>query len=172
MKEETKIYERGLEEYPKSEILWQNIIIILIFAIAFWGMYSIQISGIPILSLIYLGYVIVVLVFVLRKHLCTSCYYYDKWCTVGWGKLASRLFKKNSGNFELGGKIAGIFWPSVMIIPVLAMAISLILNFSTTVLILLIAFLVLNAANFSRRKKSCGRCKMRFICPGSAAKKM
>lgn len=165
-----ELYEKGLEEYPKSWIIGQNLFMIIYFAIGVFGMYPIQFSGIPILFIVYIIFIFTMLVFVLRKHICTSCYYYDRWCNIGWGKLSSCLFKKDSGNPELGGKLAGVTWISATIIPILAMIASLILNFSTTVLGILVIFIVLSGINFTVHKKSCEKCKMRFICSGSVAK--
>jgi len=170
MENKIKIYEQGLEEYPKSWIVGQNLFMVIYFAIGAFGMYSLQFSGIPILSIAYIIFLITMLVFVLRKHVCTFCYYYDKWCNTGWGKLSSCLFKNDSGNPELGGKLAGVTWMPATIIPILAMIVSLILNFSTTGLGILIIFIILSGMHFMIHKKSCEKCKMRFICSGSTAK--
>ncbi|PKP61617.1 hypothetical protein CVT91_02560 [Candidatus Atribacteria bacterium HGW-Atribacteria-1] len=167
-----ELYEQGLEEYPKSWIIGQNLFMVIYFALGAFGMYFIQFSGIPILSIAYIIFLITMLVFVLRKHICTSCYYYDKLCHCGWGKLSSCLFKKDSGNPELGGKLAGVTWMLATIIPILGMLASLILDFSTTVLVVLTIFVVLSGINFVVHKKSCEKCKIRYICSGSAEKEI
>ncbi len=165
-----KLYEKGLEEYPKSDIIGQNIFLAIYFAVGALGMYFLQFSGIPILSVLYLVFIVAMVGFVLRKHVCTSCYYYGKWCNTGWGKLSCRLFKKDSGNPRLGGKLAGVIWMSATIIPIVGMIVSLVLNFSMTVLGVLVLFIILSGVHFTVHKKSCAQCKMRYICSGSTAK--
>jgi len=110
------------------------------------------------------------LLFVLRKHLCTHCYYYGKLCSTGWGKLSALMFKKNSGNYQLGVKLAGITWTLVAAIPIVGIVAILIIDYSPSSLLFLILFILLTLFNFVIHKKSCGRCKMRFICPASMAK--
>lgn len=167
-----KIYERGLEKFPTSRIIGQNLFLIFYFATAFVGMYPLQIYGIPIVSLLFIIYTILMLVFVLRKHLCTHCYYYGKSCHVGWGKLSACLFKQNSGNYELGGKLTNFTWIVVAtIIPIIGIGAVVIWKwFSMYYTLLLIVFIIMSGLNFTIQKKSCEKCKMRFICPGSLAK--
>jgi len=168
---EQKLYEKGLEKYPLSGAIGQNLFFVIYFAIALIGMYPLQIANIPIVSITYIIFIGVMLIFVLRKHLCTHCFYYGKLCGTGWGKLASRLFKNNSGNYELGGKLAGITWMLAMFFPLIGIIIALILNwFSITITLLLVIFIILSGINFFIHKKSCEKCKMRFICIGSTAR--
>ena len=168
---EQKLYEKGLEKYPLSGAIGQNLFFVIYFAIALIGMYPLQIANIPIVSITYIIFIGVMLIFVLRKHLCTHCFYYGKLCGTGWGKLASRLFKNNSGNYELGGKLAGITWMLAMFFPLIGIIIALILNwFSITITLLLVMFIILSGINFFIHKKSCEKCKMRFICIGSTAR--
>ena len=166
-----KLYEGGLEKYSLLGAIGQDLFFVIYFAIAFVGMFSLQIANISIVSIIYIVFICVMLIFVLRKHLCTHCFYYGKVCGTGWGKLAACLFKKNSGNYELGGKLAGITWMLAMFSPLIGMIVALILNwFSITITLLLVIFVILSGINFFAHKKSCERCKMRFICPGSTAR--
>jgi len=168
---EQKLYERGLEKYPLSGAIGQNLFFVIYFAIALIGMYPLQIANIPIVSITYIIFIGIMLIFVLRKHLCTHCFYYGKLCGTGWGKLASCLFKNNSGNYELGGKLAGITWMLAMFFPLIGIIIALILNwFSITITLLLVMFIILSGINFFIHKKSCEKCKMRFICIGSTAR--
>ncbi|MHA1764719.1 MAG: hypothetical protein ACTSVK_00485, partial [Promethearchaeota archaeon] len=129
-----------------------------------------KILGLPIISLLYAIFLVVMLLFVLRKHLCTNCYYYRKRCSTGWGKLSSLMFKEKSGNYELGIKLAGITWGLATLIPIIGSIISLILNFTTYRLDLLILFILLTPINFIFHKNSCKKCKMRNICPASMAR--
>ena len=166
-----QLYKEGVEEYSKGKAIGQNLFMLAYFIVAFAGMYALQIYGFPIVSVIYILFVVAMLLFVLRKHLCTNCYYYDKWCNNGWGKLSSLFFKKASGNYELGGKLAGPTWMLITIVPVIGMIAALALNwFSALTLALLVVFLVLTGINFQVHKKACEKCKMRLSCPGSTAK--
>ncbi|NCN68609.1 MAG: hypothetical protein GW779_04045 [Candidatus Altiarchaeum hamiconexum] len=166
-----KLYEKGLEKYSLLGAVGQNLFFVIYFAIAFIGMYPLQIADVPIVSIIFITFITVMLIFVLRKHICTHCFYYGKICGTGWGKLAACLFKKNSGNYEFGGKLAGMSWMLAMFFPLIGMIIVLTLNwFSITFSLLLVIFIILSGVNFFIHKKSCEKCKMRFICPGSVAK--
>lgn len=167
-----KLYDKGIEKYSLARVIWQNLFFLIYFTIAFIGMSFLQINNIPIASIIYVAFIGIMLIFVLRKHLCTHCFYYGKICNTGWGKLAACLFKKNSGNYKLGGKLASVTWMLAMFLPIIGMVAALILNwFSVTIALLLVVFIILSVVNFSIHKKSCEECKMRFICPGSIAKR-
>ena len=168
---EGKLYEEGLERYPLFWVLGQNIFLLIYFSVAFLGMYPLQVSGIPAVSLLYIIFIGVMLLFVLRKHLCTNCYYYGKRCNTCWGKLASLLFERGSGNYELGGRLANLTWAFAAVIPIVGMILVLALvNFSCKNLGLLFLFIILSGVNFMIHRKSCEVCRMRYICPGSAAK--
>jgi hypothetical protein len=167
-----KLYGKGLEKFPASWIIGQNLFLIFYLAIASIGMYPLQIYRIPILSLLFIIYMILMLVFILRKHLCTNCFYYGRSCHVGWGRLSALLFKQNSGNYELGGKLANVTWILVAtIFPLIGIGVVVIWKwFSIYQASLLIVFIIISGLNFVIQKKSCEKCKMRFICPGSMAK--
>jgi len=97
MKTEIKIYEQGLEEYPKTSAVIGNLFMILwiaLGAVACWLFY-------PLIAWIYLAFAVIMVFVVLRKLVCPNCYYYDKWCNIGWGKLCALFFKK-------GDKVRGI----------------------------------------------------------------
>jgi len=169
MKEE-KLYKEGLENYPISCVIGQNIFFLAYFGIGFIGMLPLRILGFPIISVLYALFLIIMLLFVLRKHLCTHCYYYGKLCSTGWGKLSALMFKKNSGNYQLGVKLAGITWILATAIPIVGIIAALVLDYSPSNLIFLILFILLTPVNFVSHKKACEKCKMRFICPASMAK--
>ena len=169
MKEE-KLYKEGLENYPIGCVIGQNIFFLAYFGIGFIGMLPLQILGFPIISVLYALFLIIMLLFVLRKYLCTHCYYYGKICSTGWGKLTALMFKKNSGNYQLGVKLAGITWILATAIPIVGIILALVLDYSLSNLIFLILFILLTPVNFVSHKKVCEKCKIRFICPASMAK--
>ncbi|MCP4181494.1 MAG: hypothetical protein GY756_27335 [bacterium] len=165
-----KIYECGIEKANPIYILFENVLIIGNLLAGFIGMYSVKTFGFPVLSVFYLIFVLTMLIFVLRKHLCTQCYSYGKSCHCGWGKLAEKLYKKGAGNQKLGGILAGVTWAILMGTPIIAITILIFVNFTYTALICLIICVIITAINNILHVKDCKECKMRDICPGSAYK--
>ncbi|MCP3875486.1 MAG: hypothetical protein GY699_20310 [Desulfobacteraceae bacterium] len=160
----------GIKNASLSYVLLENGLIFANILIGSFGMSPLKLMNIPLISILYLLFVFYMLVFALRKHLCTQCYYYDKSCHCGWGKLASKLYKPNTGNQKLGGFLAAITWSSLMVIPLVVMGFLLYQDFSNSRFLLLIAFVVITIGNNILHVKDCRECKMRYICPGSAAK--
>lgn len=167
-----KLFEKGLENYPKSTVILVNSLLVIWFGLAAYGMSALKFARLPISSILYLLFVLLMLGFVLRKHLCTHCYYYDKLCGLGWSKLSSCQFKQKSGNYELGMKLAGMTWGLLTIIPLIAIPLSMFLykGFLLSGGISLACFLAIMVINQFGRKKGCSQCKMRYICKASAAK--
>ena len=170
MKTETEIYERGLEEYPKAGIFFGNLLMLLWIALGTIGCWFLF----PLAAWIYLTFAIVMIGIVLRKLLCTNCYYYNKWCCMGWGKLSALLFKK--GNIEkfntsIGQKLAPVTYGILTLMPLILIIISLIQKFTPPkIIILLLLLLVSFYSGTVSRKKTCAKCKMRLMCAGSAIK--
>lgn len=171
--DEQKLNHEGIEEVKKPYAIFENILFLVLIVLGFLGMYPISVCGIPFVSILYALFAVIMLVFVLRKKLCTNCYYYDKWCHCGWGKLSSTIYKKDSGNTELGGKLAGLTWGILMGLPIIGMIAVVIMGKASLKdeLIFLIPFIVLVVINGIIHIKDCKKCKMRFICLGSGAKK-
>lgn len=170
MKTEIKIYEKGLEEYPKAGIILGNFMMILwiiLGTIACWFLYS-------LVAWIYLAFAVIIVGVVLRKLLCTNCYYYDRWCCMGWGKLSALFFKK--GNIEAfntspGQKLAPLTYSILSVIPIVFIVTSIFQDFSITKLAVLILLLLISFYSGAiSRKKTCAKCKMRFMCKGCAVK--
>jgi len=170
--EKQKLYEKGLENYPKPTVALTNVLLSLWFGFAVYGMSALKLGGLSVVSIVYLLFAIIMLGLVLRKHLCTHCYYYGKLCGTGWGKLSSCLFKEKSGNYELGMKLAGLTWGLLTIVPIIAIPVAMFLHreFLVPGGISLTGFLAIMVINQLGRKKGCARCKMRYICKASAAK--
>ena len=171
MTKEVKIYENGLEEHPKGRMIFGNIMMLLWFAlgtIACWYFYS-------LVAWIYLAFALIMVYIVLRKLVCINCYYYDKWCALGWGKLSAKLFKK--GKIEdfkgsIGIKFAPLTYGLLTIIPLVLIIVSIVQVFSWYKIgVLIILLLVSLYSGGISRKTTCSQCKMRLICPGSAVKK-
>jgi len=160
-----KLYEKGFEEYPITTVITQNLFFLIYFGIGFMGLLPLK-----LFSLLYAIFLIIMLLFVLRKHLCTNCYYYGKRCSTGWGKLAAVMYKEKSGKYELGVKLAVITWGLATTVPIIGTITILIFKFELYFLVILILFILLTPLNFMVHKNSCVKCKMKFICPASMAK--
>ena len=168
MNSEIKLYEQGLEEYPKSSIILSNLMMtlwIVLGTIACWFLN-------PIFAWIYLAFAVIMVGIVLRKLVCTHCYYYDKWCCLGWGKLSALFFKQgdmNRFNTSIGLTLAGPTYGLLSLIPTILIIISMIQEFLLSKLIVLLLLLLVSFYSGTiSRKSACANCKMRLICPGSA----
>jgi len=125
---------------------------------------------------VFLAFALIMVGVVLRKLVCTNCYYYDKWCSTGWGKLAALMFSKGDEDkfsTSLGQKLAPITYGILTVVPIIFLVTALfdtdrLLIQKILVLVLLIA--VSFYSSTSDRKKSCADCRMRPYCPGSAVK--
>jgi hypothetical protein len=171
MSEQDRLCKEGLEEHQKSKIIFGNIVMFFWFtlgALACWFLY-------PILGLVYFVVAVVMVYIMLRKVICINCYYYDKWCGLGWGKLCAAMFKK--GNIEdfpksIGVKLAPATYGLLMIIPLILVIVSIIQVFSWDKIIVLVLLLLVSFYSGGiSRKSACTQCKMNIICPGSTTKK-
>ena len=156
-----------MEKYPWWWIVGQNLLFVIYFGIGYVLLSPITIHGFPVVAVLYIAFLLIMLLFVLRKHLCTNCYYYSKWCSTGWGKLSALMFKEKSGNYKLGIKLAGITWGIGTAFPIILGIIPAIKNH--LLLLLWIIFLLLTPVVMFTHKSSCEKCKMKDICPASMA---
>lgn len=56
--EKQKLYEKGLENYPKATVVLTNVLLLLWFGFAAYGISALRFDGLPIISIIYLLFVI------------------------------------------------------------------------------------------------------------------
>ena len=170
MESKIKIYEQGLEEYPKPNIILGNFLMLLWIALGTLACWIF----LPIIAWLYLAFAILMIGFILRKLLCTNCYYYDKWCTLGWGKFSALFFKKgNTEKFSenFGQKLAPLTYGIIGLVPIILIVISTVQKFSLLKMIVLIfLFLISFYSGIISRRKNCSQCKMRLICKGCAAR--
>ena len=170
MKTEIKIYKQGLEEYTKVGIFLGNLLMLLWIALGTIGCWFLF----PLAAWIYLAFAIIMVGIMLRKLLCINCYYYNKWCCMGWGKLSALLFKK--GNIEkfntsIRQKLAPITYGILTLLPLVLIVISIIQKFAVSkIVVLLLLLLITFYSGAIRRKKTCSKCKMRLMCKGSAVR--
>jgi len=154
--------------YSKTDILIGNFFMVLWIVLGTIACFFLNST----IALIYLLFAIAMVYVVLRKMVCTHCYYYDKWCSMGWGKLSSLFFKKEEESFDncTGIKIAPIVYGFLTLVPIVCLVVSL-LSFSyEKVLVLVLLLAVSMYSGTINRKKACAKCEMRDRCPGSAVK--
>ncbi len=168
-------YEKGLtqgrEEFSAIWIISENLLYLLMWTLAGYLLWPLwQPSGWPVIGILWIVLVLVVQV-LLKKHNCSGCYYYDKWCHLGWGKLSSLLFKQNSGSLELGLKLSLFYIITPPAVTILSIAYAFIKHQGLIYWAAIGLYLVLNIITFPIRKHGCGQCRMRRVCPGSASKK-
>ncbi|MCK4532729.1 hypothetical protein KAU39_02995 [bacterium] len=122
----------------------------------------------------YLLFAIIMVGVVLRKLLCTNCYYYSKWCCLGWGRVSALFFKEGNikkFNIGYGQKLAPLTYGLLTVIPLIFLVVSIFQEFVIfKVIILILLLLVSIYSGVINRKKTCVKCRMRLICPGCAVK--
>src|SRR4030042_2414480 len=168
MKFEPQIYEQGFEKFPKSQIVLGNLLMLLWISLgtaACWFLY-------PIAAWIYLTIALLMVFIVLRWVVFRNCYYYGKWCPIGWGKLSALLFKQGSiekFSKSPGVKLAPITYGMLSLIPLILVITAMVKDFTVPKLVVLILLLLISGYSaVGNRKKSCANCKMKKICPGAA----
>ena len=161
----------GTESFSLLWIISENLLHIATWiaaGILLWPTW--QPAGLPILTILWALLVLVIQI-ALKKHNCSGCYYYDKRCHLGWGKISSALFKQNSGALETGKKLS-LFYiispPAVLLISIFTGIFQPVHWYYWVILGLFVMF---NAITFPIRKKGCAACAMREVCPGSAVGK-
>lgn len=170
MSSKIQIYKQGLEEYPKTTIVLGNFMMILWIAlgtVACWFLYTLA-------AWIFLIFAIIMVGIMLRKSLCTNCYYYNKWCCLGWGKLSALFFKRGDiekFNVSVGQKLAPLTYSILSVIPIVFIVTSIVQELSITkVTVLILLLLISFYSGTISRKKTCAECKMRLTCRGCAVK--
>jgi len=161
---------KGKESFSLAWVAGENLLILTTWSLAGYLLWPVwTIFNFPILTILWVTIVVAVQV-LLKKHNCSGCYYYDKVCHLGWGKISSALFKKNSGDPATGEKLSLFYILSPPLILVISVAFAVTKNPATSYWLVLAIYTGLNIASFPLRKKGCSICAMREICPGSAAK--
>jgi hypothetical protein len=169
MKKDVRIYKQGRKNFPLPRVIFGNVLMLVwmgLGTIACWFVW-------PVAAWIYLAVAIIMIFVVLRQLVCTNCYYYGKQCALGWGKVSALFF--SPGSIEqfstcVGIKAAPITYGLLTLIPLVFCIVALVQEATVSrvaVLGLLLAVSVYSGA--ISRKMACTNCKMRLICPGSAA---
>ena len=154
------------ENYPLSFVIGANILQLAIYIIGAYLVFLLT----PLGLILYLTY-IAILEIRLLKISCIHCYYYNKRCAFGKGKICSIFFKKGHPNKFIEKQIGLVdIIPDflVSIIPLIIGISLLVINFNWLVLILVVLLLLLAfpANGFIRGSLACKYCKQREIgCP-------
>lgn len=167
MFEEIKIYEHGLEKYSRKTIIRSNFLMVAWVALGTLACWFFK----PFIAWSYLGFFIVMVGIVLRGLLCPNCYYHNKWCCLGWGKLSALFFKKRgieNFSFGLGQSLAPTVYGFLAVIPLIFITVSLVQEFTLFKIIVAVLFLLFSFySSVINRKKDCAQCKMKLICKGN-----
>jgi hypothetical protein len=164
-----KLYEQGLEKHSKSTVVLSNLAMLVWIALgtaACWFLH-------PVIAWVYLAVALVMVGVVLRRLVCTNCYYFGKRCGTGWGKLAALMFKQ--GEMErfsksIGVRIAPSIYALLSLVPAVLIIISLVQEFTVAKLVVLVCLLLITVYSaFLSRRKGCSTCKMKLACPGSVS---
>ena len=160
----------GTESFSIPWILGENLLQLGTWTLAGYLLWPVLlVSGWPLLTILW-AVMIVLAQVLLKKHNCSGCFYYDKLCHLGWGKISSALFKQDSGDLKAGSSLSLVYIvpPPIILVASIMFAVGGEVVWIYWASIAL--YLVLNIVTFLLRKKSCGLCVMRQVCFGSAAK--
>lgn len=168
----TNLYQNGIEKAGTLRIILENLVVLGLITSGTVVVSPIRFQGFPVIAMGYVLFAVLMLGFVLRKHLCTTCWYHGKKCHCGWGIPAAKLFKQNPDNSHKFVAIeAAATWITIMALPLVVFLGNALLNDNGLFYWVGFGiFLVFVIGNNLLHKKSCVTCKMRNICVGSAAK--
>jgi hypothetical protein len=102
---------------------------------------------------------------------CARCYYYDRRCATGVGKVVALFFKK--GQEEEFGQTASqkavtLLLAVVLLLPLVGGVVSVVVGYSTLRLVLLVAWVALLVAGLTPHPRlACSHCKLaeQGCCP-------
>ena len=154
------------ESFPKSTVIYNLLtlggaIVVGVIVLAQLGIWF-AVGYLALLALTGYG---------VLASICTRCYYYDRRCGTGTGKIVARFFKK--GQEEEYGQTASqkailLLLAVVPLLPLVGGIASLMVSYSTLRLALLVAWLVLLIAGLAPHPRLvCSHCKLaeRSCCP-------
>ena len=157
------------ESFPIAWIAAENLLYLSIWIVAGRLLWPLQVHGWPVATLLWAALVVVIQA-LLKKHVCSGCYYYNRRCHLGWGKLSALLCAPDSGDIETGMRLALFYVLSPPLILAAAVLAGIFLDGSARHWILVSVFVALNAGAFVVRIRGCRVCAMREVCPGSAVR--
>ena len=164
-----KIVADCRDSFPLAWIVGENLLYLSMWVLAGALVWPIRWGGWPVVTVAWAVLVLAVQV-LLKKHNCSGCYYYGKACHLGWGKLSALLFEQDSGDMKTGMRLSLFYVISPPLFLVAGLLVGVFFDVGAWHWLLLGVYVVLNVLSFPIRKKGCGSCAMRAVCPGSAVK--
>ncbi len=164
-----KIVPKYKQSFSVTCIIGENLLYLSMWFLAGGLVWPVRWNGWPIVTIAWAVLVLVVQV-LLKKHNCSGCYYYGKTCHLGWGKLSSWMFEQDSGDPKTGMRLSWFYIISPPIFLLAGLLVGILLDVGVWHWIFLGVYVVLNVLSFPIRKKGCGLCAMRAVCPGSAVR--
>jgi hypothetical protein len=160
----------GKESFPLPWIIGENLFYILMWVLMGYLLWPLWTPfGIPLLTILWAVLVVVIQV-LLKNHNCGGCYYYDKKCHLGWGKISSAFFTQDRGSQKVGMRLTLFYIITPLVVFIASLLFAIIKDPGWLYWCALVLFVFLNVASFPLRKKGCRMCAMRECCAGSAAK--
>lgn len=161
----------GKQSFPISRIIAENLLYLsgwILAGMLLWPLWTpLQL---PVLTILWAA-VVLVFQILLKKHVCSGCYYFGKRCHLAWGLLSAVLFEQDSGNRERGVRMTLFYIIPPPLITLSALIFAIASRTGQGYWLLLAAYILINALSFPVRRSSCRACLMREICPGSAVSK-
>ncbi len=153
-------------EFSLKRVILVNAVFAAAPLVAFWGTFDF-LGG--VYASVYLAVTAAWYIFIQVRLLCTNCFYYNKTCPRGLGKIAPQLFRRDSGAPGVGNKLARIFWPYWYFgVPALAFVVLLISRFRWQTVGFAAAFAATGTASaLVNRRWCCGSCYNREACARS-----
>lgn len=151
------------DSFPVMTVLLSNLVSLAIYCLGFLIIYSLGL----IFSILYLVYVFILEIRLIRNH-CTNCYYWGKICGFGKGRISSWFFKKGDTSkfceheFTWRDMIPDLL---VSLVPLIIGIILLIIEFDLIMLfaLLLIILLTTTGNGFVRGSLTCKYCKQKEL---------
>lgn len=152
--------------YPTGIVIITGIFSLVIYLVGSIILYQAGLGW----MLLYLAYLLFMEIRLISVH-CPNCYYYNRLCAFGKGKLSGIFFKKGQAerfsckSFTWKDMIPDLL---VYLIPIMAGIIVLFLDFSWPILILMVIFTLLNFSGnaYIRGHLACNHCKQAEMgCP-------
>ena len=150
------------EDHPWYVILLRWMILTIIFALGIYILYQLN----QMMVWLYILYSVFGLTLVLPLARCVYCYYHNKWCNTGWGKLAAYLFKKGDEEKYVPKYPFAILLYPLWLFPLLVGFVLLLRQRNLFSLMLLLAYvLFLYLEKLILRFVACPHCHQRSFCP-------
>lgn len=169
MTDDIQLYEEGIESSTIPRIVFGNLMMAIWIALGTVSCWFVH----PVIAWAFLAIAVIMVYFVLRKMACTNCYYYGKLCPIGWGKLSAWLFGPGDiREFSTCAaiKVAPATYGLLTLIPLVLCVVALVREFTPARITVLALLLAVGAYSGTiGRRQSCTTCKMKLMCPGSAA---